>query len=51
MNPSPPAEETATANSGPAMTRIGAPTMNGVFVHGYAPASFFANFNDLDAIV
>jgi hypothetical protein len=35
MNPSPPARETATANVGPANARIGALTINGVFIHGY----------------
>jgi len=34
--PIPPALETATARRGPAIAFIGAPTMKGVVVHGYA---------------
>jgi hypothetical protein len=34
MKPKPPAFEIATARAGPAMTFIGAPTINGEVVHG-----------------
>ena len=34
MNPRPPAEETATASLGPAITFMGAPIMRGDVVHG-----------------
>ncbi|KAL2165764.1 hypothetical protein VTG60DRAFT_3843 [Thermothelomyces hinnuleus] len=34
IKPSPPARDTATASSGPDMTRIGAPTMSGATVQG-----------------
>lgn len=34
MKPKPPAFEMATARAGPAITFIGAPTINGEVVHG-----------------
>jgi hypothetical protein len=39
MKPNPPAADIVTASSGPDMTRIGAPTMSGVVVHGYVRLS------------
>ena len=36
MKPRPPALEIATARAGPEIKRMGAPTMSGMELHGYA---------------
>lgn len=40
--PIPPARDVARANAGPAMTRIGALTINGVVAQGYERSKFLA---------
>lgn len=51
MNPRPPALETAIANAGPDIMRIGALTIKGLVTHGYRDVKVFAIVRILDILV